>query len=101
MRSTPIGEIDVAATDAGVVYSSLISPRPSAVAGLPHADDLGPILEGAARVVEHPTGARAADGAVWKYVTVAAADLPRFVQVGLPIADGSPVSPRFGEARPG
>ena len=32
---------------------------------------------------------------------VAGGDVPRFVQVGLPIADGSPVSPRFGEARPG
>jgi len=25
--------------------------------------------------------------------------MPRLVQVGLPIADSSPVSPRFGEAR--
>ena len=101
MRSTPIGEIDVAATEGGTVYSSLTSPRPSAVAGLPHADNLGPILEGAARVVEHPTGARATDGAMWKYVTVAGADRSRVVQVGLPIADSSPVSPRFGKARSG
>ena len=100
VRSTPIGEIDIAAAD-GVVYSSLTSPRPSAVAGLPHAGELGPLLEGAVRVVEHPTGARAADGAMWKYVTGANADTARFVQVGLPIADSSPVSPRFGEARPG
>ena len=101
VRSTPIGEIDVAATEAGVVCSSRTSPRPSAVAGLPHGDDLGPILEGAARVVEHPTGARAADGAMWKYVTLANADKSRLVQVGLPIADSSPVSPRFSDALPG
>ena len=101
VRSTPIGEIDIAAPEGGVVYSSLTSPRPSAVAGLPHADDLGPILEGAARVVEHPTVARAADGAMWKYVTVASAAPPRLVQVGLPIDDSSPVSPRFGDALPG
>ena len=84
VRSTAIGEIDVAATEVGVVCSSRTSPRPSAVAGLPHGDDLGPILEGAARVVEHPTGARAADGAMWKYVTVANADKSRLASAGRP-----------------
>ena len=57
------------------------------------------IRDGATRVADHPTGPRPADGALWKYVTVADADMPRLVQVGLPIADSSPVSPRFGEAR--
>ena len=95
--STPIGEINVAVRDGDVVYSSLTAPRPRVVADLAHADDLDSILTRAARVVEHPTQARASDGAMWKYVSAASADTPRFVQVGLPIADGSPVSPRFGE----
>ena len=73
----------------------------AASADLPHADDLGPILDGTTRGVEHPAGARAADGAICKYVTVAGAAAPRFVQVGLPIDDSSPVSPRFGDALPG
>ena len=100
VSSTPIGEIQVAAAGGDLVYSSLTTPRPGAAADLPHADALAPILEGTARVVEHPTGAREVDGAIWKYVTVAGGDTSRFVQVGLPIADGSPVSPRFGEALP-
>ncbi len=101
VHSSPIGEMDVAAMEGNVLYSSLTSPRPSAAADLPHAADLGPIRDGATDVVDHPIGPRAADGAFWKYVTVADADRSRFVQVGLPIADGSPVSPRFGEARSG
>ena len=101
VRSSPIGEMDVAAMEGDVLYSSPTTPRPGAAAELPHAADLGPIRDGATRVVDHPTGPRAADGAFWKYVTVADANGPRFVQVGLPIAESSPVSPRFGEARPG
>ena len=101
VRSSPIGEMDVAAMEGDVLYGSPTTPRPGAAADLPHAADLGPIRDGATRVVEHPTGPRAADGAMWKYVTVADADGPRFVQVGLPIAESSPVSPRFGESRPG
>lgn len=101
VRSSPIGEMDVAAMEGDVLYGSPTTRRPSAAADLPHAADLGPIRDGATRVVDHPTGPRAADGAFWKYVTVADADGPRFVQVGQPIAESSPVSPRFGEARPG
>ena len=100
VRSTPIGEIHVAELDGDVVRTS-VPVRPGGAADLPHAADLGPIRDGATRVVEHATGPRATDGATWKYVTVAGGDVPRFVQVGLPIADASPVSPRFGEARPG
>lgn len=98
--STPIGEIHVAKRGGDVLYSSLPSRPTDGAADLPHAADLEPIGEGATRV-EHPTVARAADGAFWKHVTVASADLSRFVQVGLPVADSSPISPRFGEARPG
>ena len=32
------------------------------------------------------------------YVAIAAAGSPRLVQVGLPVADNSPVSPRFNGA---
>ena len=102
VRSAPIGEITIATTRVDVVYTSLTSPRPSALADLPHADDLVPIRDRTARVVEHPTAARATDGSIWKYVTAAGDDdPPRFVRVGLPIPGSSPVSPRFGEALPG
>ena len=101
VRSTPIGEIRVAAPDGAVVYAGLPSP-PAGGAAPPHAADLAPdgeTGEEVPRAVVRPTAARAADGAFWKYVTVAGAS--RSVQVGLPIADGSPVSPRFGAARGG
>ena len=100
VRSSPIGEIHVATRGGEVLHTSLPS-RPVAAADLPHAADLGPIGDDTTRVVEHPVAERAADGAIWKYVSVATADTPRFVQVGLPIADSSPVSPRFGERFPG
>ena len=99
--STPIGEIHVAKLGGDVVHTNLSSPPVGGAADLPHADDLGPILDGTTRGVEHPAGARAADGAICKYVTVAGAAAPRLVQVGLPIDDSSPVSPRFGDALPG
>ncbi|MYD88612.1 MAG: hypothetical protein F4018_12445 [Acidobacteria bacterium] len=100
VRSSPIGEIHVATQGGDVLHTSLPS-RPAAAADLPHAADPGRIGHDTTRVVEHPVAERAADGAIWKYVSVAAADTPRFVQVGLPIADSSPVSPRFGAKLPG
>ena len=96
VASTPIGEIHVAEPAGDVVCSSLAAARPAVVAELPDADALSPFVAGASGVVQHSTGARAADGAVWKYVSVAGGDTPRIVQVGLPIADSSPVSARFG-----
>ena len=101
VRSTPIGEISIGAMDGDIVCTSRTSPRPRAAADLPHANDLGPILDRTTCVVEHPTAARAIDGAIRKYVTVARADRSRFVQVGLPVADNSPASPRFGATLPG
>ena len=101
VRSSPIGEIHVASRRGNVPYTSLPSRPAGGAADLPHAADVGPIGDGTTRVVEHPVAGRAADGAIWKYVSVANADTPRFVQVGLPIADSSPVSPRFGEKLPG
>lgn len=95
VRSTPVGEIRVAAPDGAAVCASL-PPPPAGGAAPPHAADLAPAGEDAPRAVVRPTAARAADGAFWKYVTVAGA--ARSVQVGLPIADGSPVSPRFAAA---
>ncbi|MCY4074508.1 MAG: hypothetical protein OXH04_03650 [Acidobacteria bacterium] len=99
VASTPIGEIHVAEPAGGdVTYSSLAAARPAVVADLAEADALSPFVAGASGVVQHSTGARPADGTVWKYVSVAGGDIPRIVQVGLPIAAGSPASPRFGEA---
>ena len=99
--STPIGEIHIAEVAGDVVYSSLTAERPAVVADLTEADALRPFVAGASGVVQHATGARAADGAIWKYVSVARGAIPRIVQVGLPIADGSPVSPKFAETLPG
>ena len=89
-----------------VLYSSRTLPRPGAAADLPHAAALGPLLAGASRAVEHPTEGRAADGgAPWKHVTLAGAGegagAPRLVQVGLPVPDRSPASPRFAETLAG
>ncbi|MCY4120190.1 MAG: hypothetical protein OXG72_04640 [Acidobacteria bacterium] len=100
VRSSPIGEIQVASRRGDVPYTSLPSRPAGGAADLPHAADLGPIRDGTTRVVEHPVAERAPAGAIWKYVSVANADTTRFVQVGLPIADSSPVSSRFGEKLP-
>ena len=99
--STPIGEIHVAEAAGDVAYSSLAAGRPAAVADLPDADALLPFVAGASGVVQHTTGARAPDGAIWQYVSVAGAAIPRIVLVGLPVPDSSPVSPRFAETLPG
>ena len=96
VRSSPIGEIHMASRRGDVLYTSLPARPAGSAADLPHAADLGPLGEGATRVVEHQTVARSADGAFWKHVTVAGTDA-RFSQVGLPIPDSSPVSLRFGE----
>ena len=99
--STAVGEIDVAALDGDVVYSSRGPAGARSVSDLPNAGDLGGVLYGSARIVDHPTAARAADGAMYKYATVVSPAAPRFSQVGWPIDDSSPVSPRFGESLPG
>ncbi len=96
VNSTPIGEIRIAALSGEVVYSSLPSHRAgNSPAGLLRADDLGPLMDGTKQVMDHPTAPRASDGTLYKYVTVASANSPRLVQVGLPIEDSSLVSPRF------
>ena len=91
VRSSPIGEIHVVSRDRDLLYTSL-EPRPD---DLPDTGDLSPLLDGSQQALDHPTAPRASDGAMYKYVTVAAADSPRIVQVGLPIPDSSPVSVRF------
>ena len=91
MRSTPIGEIHVVDRDGGVLYTSL-QPLPDE---LPDAGVLGPLMDGSQPALDQTTAPRASDGAMYKYVAIAAADSPRIVQVGLPVADSSPVSPRF------
>ena len=49
-------------------------------------------MEGTKQVVDHPTVPCVSDGTLYKYVTVASAKSPRFVQVGLAIEGSSPVS---------
>ena len=96
VNSTTIGEIHIVALSGDVVYTSLLSPLASnSPVGLLRADDLGSLVNGTKQAVDHPTAPRASDGTIYKYVTVAGANSPRFVQVGLPIEGSSPVFPRF------
>ena len=88
--ATVIGEIRVVDPDGSVPYSSL--PRPLAGdrgVGVPHADGLAPLLDGAERSLELATAPRASDGEVYKYVAVAGAGSPRVVLVGIPIEGSS------------
>ena len=88
--STVIGEIRVVNPDGSVAYSTLLPPLAGgAAAGVPHAGELAPLLEGAERSVELATAPRASDGQVYKYVAVAGAGSPRVVQVGIPIEGSS------------
>jgi len=84
--STVIGEVRVVDTDGSVAYSSLLPPLAGGSAvGVPHLDELAPVLAGSERSLELATAARASDGEVYKYVAVAGAGSPRAVQVGIPI----------------
>ena len=85
VRSSPTGEIRVAAPSGETVYASGPSDDPAP----------SPPLGEAQRVAEHPIAPRASDGALYKYVEAAGARSDRSVRVGLPIDDGSLVSPRF------
>ena len=86
VASTVIGEIRVVDADGSAAYSSLLpSLAGGSGVGVPHADRLAPLLEGAERTLELATAPREADGAVYKYVAVAGAGSPRAVQVGIPI----------------
>ncbi len=90
--STTIGEIHVVTLGGDAVYTSLpSSPASHFPAGLPRADDRVRLTEGTTQVV-HDTAPRVSDGAVYKYVTVASANSPRWMQVGLPIESSSPLS---------
>ena len=84
--STVIGEIRVVDPEADVAYSSLLPPLAGGAAvGVPHVDELAPLLAGTERSLELATAPREADGEVYKYVAVAGAGSPRTVQVGIPI----------------
>ena len=83
--STAIGEIRV--TDASGVYAiySSLAQGSTATVDLPHAKDLGVLVNGSEQVVEHATAPHASDGSAYKYVTVSRKNSPRLVQVGVPI----------------
>ena len=99
VNSSPIDEIHVVSIHGDTVYSSLRSPLSDAAPdGLPGADELASLLDGTKEVVGQPTAPRASDGAFYKYVTVAFTNTQRFVQLSLPIDDGSLLSPRYNPA---
>ena len=88
VRSCPTGEIHVAAGGGETAYTSGLTPAGPTGAG-------APLPDATQRVSELPIAPRASDGVLCKYVTVAGAQSDRIVRVGLPIDDGSLVSPRF------
>ena len=93
VSSTTIGEIHVVALGGEAVYTSVGSSPPShLLAGRPRGDARVPLRKGTAQVV-HDIAPRSSDGAVYKYVTVASANSPRWVQVGLPIKSSFPWFP--------
>ena len=92
VRSTSIGEMHIVDRAGGVLYTSSLEPL---LDTLPDAGDLSPLMDSAQPVLDSPAAPRALDGAMYKYVLVAAAGLPQIVQLGLPVADSSPVSPLF------
>ena len=88
--TTVIGEIRVADANNVPLYSSLLPPAAGgAGAALVRPGDLGELADGSPGVVEHPTAPRPADGALYKYVTVATGGSARRVQVGVPIQSAS------------
>ncbi len=80
--------------DRDVLFTNLKPPPDE----LPEPADLGSPADATHQASDHPTARRRYDGAVYKYVTAAATGSPRIVQVGQPIPDTSPVSPRFDDA---
>ena len=90
VRSTAIGEIHIADRRGEVLYSS-IEPPPEALG----IGDLGSVTH---PLVDLPTAPRVSDGAVYKYVVGATPGSSLIIQLGFPVADDSPVSPRFSAA---
>lgn len=93
-RTSPTGEIDVLAPGGAPVYTSRSASPAAETAGDGSAGP-DPQPDKNRPVVEHPIAPRASDGVLCKYVTMAGPLSTRIVRVGLPIDDGSLVSPRF------
>ena len=88
--TTVIGELRVADANNVPLYSSLLPPAAGgAGAALVRPGDLDELSGESSGVVEHPTAPRPADGALYKYVTVATGESGRRVQVGIPIQSAS------------
>ena len=84
VSTTAIGEIRVVDESGAAVYSSVPAGDPAAGA-VPYFEDYAALLDATEPSFEHPSAPRASDGAVYKYVAVAAPDGPRLSQVGIPI----------------
>jgi hypothetical protein len=91
VRASPTGEIHVATPGGETIHAS----GPASPAGSARDDPPGSPADEARRVLEHPIVPRSSDGVLCKHVTVASPRSGRVVRVGLPIDDGSLVSPRF------
>ena len=84
VSTTAIGEIRVVDRDGTPLYSSVASAGAES-AEVPYFRDYRDLLDGSEPFLEHASAPRASDGAVYKYVAVAAADGARLSQVGIPI----------------
>ena len=91
VHSSPTGEIHVATAAGETVYASGPASSPGSAPDDPPRSPAGETR----RVLEHPIAPRPSDGVLCKHVTVAGPRSDRVVRVGLPIDDGSLVSPRF------
>lgn len=87
VTSSPIGEIRVATQVGDVTYTA-----PPSTGGLAYAGDLGSIMDGTTRVIDHPA---VTNGAMTKVVTVVSRHAPRLVQVSMTVPDESLLSPNF------
>lgn len=87
VESSPIGEIRVATKIGDLAYTA-----PHTAGGLACASDLGPIMDGSTRAIDHPA---VTDGAMTKVVTIVSRHASRLVQVGMTVPDESLLSPNF------
>ena len=85
VSTTAIGEIRIVDGNGTPVYSSVPPSEAAADESVPYFGDYGGLLDRSEQSIEHPSAPRASDGAVYKYVTVAAPGGARLSQVGIPI----------------
>ena len=90
--AAPISEIHVADPSGRLTLSSLPAPLPLE---LPRAEDLGPIMKGSARVIDHPNAIMPGDVLTSQSVTAYFEASARIVQVRMLLGEDMILSPAF------